>query len=575
MIREKKSVTRNLFLKQDYFFLTVFLVTGCFVFWKCRYGFGHIDESFYLTVPYRLLQGDALFQEEWHLSQMAGVLTMPLVSAVLLLKGSTEGIILTMRYICTTVQCAVAMFLYVRLKRINWLGAAAAAICFLLYTPFGIMALSYNSMGILFLVASQVILFTAQRRKELQYYLAGSLFAAAVLCCPYLLLVYAGYLLTVAVRAFSLRIQGRSNHDSVWSIKSAVYITGGAATAAVLFAVFVLSRASLWKIVQSFPPMLNDPEHLPSPRFAKLTTYFTSIINANQYTPYLYAGLSVLWLICLVDKKRKKRKVMYTFVVCALIVCLMLSHYCGNHYINTLMWSVNIFALFLVLLSENPQVRSIFYIVCVPGLLYSYCLHLSSNQCFLAISSASTVASVGSLTIVGQYVSELCLEDVKASVKKLVVGVVVAVMVLQVSTQTFMRYESVFWDANMNEITMKVTDGIEKGIVTSETLYYNYYDCLKILDEVREYQGDKVLFLSENTWYYLYSEKEMATYSAWLSGVNKYTLDRLDTYYGINPHKLPDVVYADSIYHEIAEAFCQRFSYRMEPLERGYVLLPA
>ena len=47
--------------------------------WKTRYGFPIPDETFYVTIPHRILQGDAFFIDEWHLSQMTGFLQIPFV----------------------------------------------------------------------------------------------------------------------------------------------------------------------------------------------------------------------------------------------------------------------------------------------------------------------------------------------------------------------------------------------------------------------------------------------------------------------------------------------------------------
>ncbi len=158
------------FTKQDkdgvhkHIFYTVLLtLVSVFLIWKCKYGFGNIDESFYITIPYRLFKGDALFLHEWHLSQMAGFLTFPIVSLYMLIKGSTVGIVLFMRYACTVLQIATAIFIYIRLNKINWLGALVASLSYALYIPFEIMALSYNSMAIMALVICTVIIFTAQK----------------------------------------------------------------------------------------------------------------------------------------------------------------------------------------------------------------------------------------------------------------------------------------------------------------------------------------------------------------------------------------------------------------------------
>lgn len=47
-----------------FLFLAAMLPVAVMVFAKCKYGIGNWDESFYLTVPYRLCQGDRLFLNE-------------------------------------------------------------------------------------------------------------------------------------------------------------------------------------------------------------------------------------------------------------------------------------------------------------------------------------------------------------------------------------------------------------------------------------------------------------------------------------------------------------------------------
>ena len=559
--------------QQNVVFLAVFLLTGLFLFWKCHFGFGNIDESFYLTIPYRLIQGDSLFQEEWHLSQMAGILTMPLVSAYLAIKGSTEGIILAMRYAFTAIHCLTAVFLYTRLKKISWLGALLASVSYLLYTPFGVMALSYNSMGIMFLVISSVILLTAGNGR-VEYVLAGLSFAAAVLCCPYLVLVYALYMAAIAVSYFRKRSREHLKAAAAAELRAALYVTAGAAMAALLFAVFVLSRGSLEGIIRSFPPMMDDPEHQETPPFFKTLVYLRSVFCVNAWSPCIYGALFAVGLAYLMDKKREKHRDIYICMISAAVLVLMYSMYRLNHFINYQMWSVNVYAVFILLITKDPQIRKLFYYVWVPGILYSVCLNMASNQSSLAITSASAVASVGSMVMIGLFLVKLFEEDSGTAARKLAVGMICGVVALQITSQTIMRYESVFWDDGMEQMEMRITDGIEKGIITSETSYYNYYYYLEQLEQVEEYHGENVLYLSENTWFYLQGKGRMSTYSAWLSGVNEHTLDRLAVYYDINPHKLPDAVYVSTKDEAVAEQFCERFSYYPEQINGAMVLLP-
>ena len=61
--------------------------------WKARYGFGSEDEPFYLTIAHRLVKGDGLISEEWHLSQLSAVLLYPIMKLYLAVAGTTEGIL--------------------------------------------------------------------------------------------------------------------------------------------------------------------------------------------------------------------------------------------------------------------------------------------------------------------------------------------------------------------------------------------------------------------------------------------------------------------------------------------------
>jgi len=62
------------------------------------------------------------------------------------------------------------------------------------------MALSYNSMAIISLILCITFVGPDERFVRANYILAGISFSAAVLCCPYLALVYFVYILSVVIR---------------------------------------------------------------------------------------------------------------------------------------------------------------------------------------------------------------------------------------------------------------------------------------------------------------------------------------------------------------------------------------
>lgn len=544
-------------------FLLLMAVAACFLFWKCRYGITSVDEGLYLTIPYRLIKGDALFLHEWHLSQMSGVLTLPVVWLYVTLKGSTEGLVLFMRYVCTAIQCLIAVLMYIRLRRHSYLGAVVASLCFALYIPFGIMELSYNSMGIMAMVLCGLLLLPGKKERKSFYVLAGLCYAAAVLCCPHLLFVFVLYLVVVAALAVYRRKVKKQPCEALspWCVKGALLITAGAAAAAVVFAIFVLTRASLGDMVKAFRHIMDDPEHPSLGLLFQAKTYIKGILFATGWSKWLYLLLGLLLAVCAVDRKRTDRCGLYFWSASALVAVLLFSLFYHLRYINYVMWPVNIMGLFLILLSKKPAIRQLFTCLWIPGILYSICIHLSSNQIFITSASASTVATVGSLMMLGVFLGELWEQRHRVTFRAISVCAAGLLAVLQLVTLGYLRYHAVFWDKGMADQSQVITQGLQSGLVVSEERYAYYRASMALLDEVGKHDAKKVLYLTNSTWYYLEGDYEMATYSSWLSGPGEHTLKRLQAYYELNPEKLPDLIFANAEYAETGVGLVKAYGY--------------
>lgn len=551
----------------DLLFLCFLAVLALGLLWRCRYGFASNDEAFYLTIPYRLLQGDTLLTEEWHLSQLSGLLLTPAVWIFTTLTGGTEGMLLFMRYLCVITQTAAALFLYNRLKAFSRLGAAAASLSFVLFIPLSICALSYNSMGILFLTLSQVILITGK-----SYLPAGLCFAAAVLCCPYLLLVYAAYLLIVLGTLVWSKLRKAAVHPAL-SVAGALWFTAGAAIAALFFLLFVLSRSTVSDILPCLELMMNDPEHLTYSMIFKLREYWNCILYATNQTPRLYACLAAAALVCLLDWKRQSHRAFHSCIIGGIIFALMFSHYQGSHSLNYIMWPVNLWAPFLLLLlSDRKSAYPIFTLLWLPGIAYSFCMNLASNNIFYAISSGASVATVATLVMIGMYLRELRQSEAAVWQKILPIGILCLTLAYQITTESCLRYQNIYWGTALNTQTEQISEGVQKGLYVTPEYKEGYTWDLEMLKTVDSFHGEQVLYLTETTWYYLQGQGKNAAYSAWLSGVSQYTLDQLEAYYAINPQKLPDVVYTMDT--DIAAKFCELFGYRIADETYGLILLP-
>lgn len=556
----------------------ILLFAGALVFllWKCRYGFGNWDESFYLTVPYRLLQGDALFADEWHLSQMSSVLLLPFVYVYMAVFKTTAGMLLTFRYIYIAVQAAASVFIFIKLKKYSTLGAAVSSLSFFLYAPFSINAMSYNSLGITCLVLSCVLICTNEKKRKIEYVISGLFFAAAVLCCPYLAVLFPLIIAASLICKSISKKKGKNETTEIFEFKNILWFTLGIAASAVVFLVFVLSRAPITSIVDAFPGIFDDPEHRSVGIIKKLYYYIVSILSDSsglitvKFGAYILTGAFLM--VSLIDRGRKERRRFYLVLFSVLTLVLAFVYTTGK-YINFVMFPLNILALAcFVLFRDDSRIKKLFITVWIPGMVYSFCLHLSSNQMFYAISSASAVALVGSLAIIAIAFSEAFKEGKAVSFKCVLAFIAAGLFIWQLGSEAYFRYSQVFWEDGISGNDYLLEEGFEKGAYVTERKYNKYNSALAVKSEVIAKYGDKesILFLSEETWLYLlYENYENSAYSAWLSGVNDTTVERLKTYYSLRENKIPDLIYVEASDAEYGEKLAEYFGYAKDVLSNG------
>ena len=515
-------------------FFTTFILLWIFLFWKCRYGYGQTDESLYITIPYRILKGDNYLIHEWNLTQLSSIFVLPILKVYLLLFHNTTGIILHFRYIFTFIWGISALYIYFRLKTISKIGASLATLLYFIYTPFSIMALSYNSMGIMFLSTSLVTLISSKNNSAFLQIVAGILFACSILCCPYLLFVYIIYTLFVICNYFIKK-------DKTAYILRWKYNTLGTLIMFTIFCLIVITpiTQNIELLNLTIPSMLNDP-HIDISFLRQLYLYFYTIVFSTPLSPILII-LSVI-IIILSKFRSSLRHILFPAII-VLSIIMQLAFLFNTPYINLVMFAPNIIGIFCYINSKNKTIQRIFWWMLFPGLLYTFCINLSSDQYFYAISSASTVSSIASLVILTIYIKENYEEfNIKSSIAFIIT---ILFLFIQLFSEIYLRYNTVFWEKSISTQNKMVEFGAEKGLlVTQEKLdYYTIiYSDMKSINNNPEINS--VLFYSTQTIMYLDAEKEFGTYSPWLSGLGINTINRLLEYYSINPDKMPDVIYA-------------------------------
>lgn len=524
-----------------FLFGLAFSLATVFLFWKCKYGFAHVDEAFYLTIPFRLCQGDSLFLHEWHLSQLSSFLLYPVMWVYRIFFPDTVGVLYRFRLLFTFSWAIVAFFIFLRLKKFSLVGAMLASLAFLIYTPFGIMALSYNSMGIMFLMCACTLVVSSEG-SDTSWFFAGIFLAGAILCCPYLLVLYA--LLTVA--AFGALFRKRKESIRCW-----LFFSFGCGLMLVLFCLFLFSRASIRDLTVVFPELFQDPQHPRVSLFSKMAGYCECVLNCNRaFIP----ALLVFILSCILGFRNKGRTIGF-ILVCLAALAILICFFFEKPFINYLMFPLSMPGLYCALISRDRDIGRLFLGFWLPGGIYSFCIYLSSNQEFNAISSACTVMTVASIMILICHLGHQNWQGI-SSLRNAAYYTLALLISVQLCSEIYMRYTSVFWEAGMSEQTVLSESGPEKDILMTPERLKSYQiqenDIASILEDE---SIQKILFLSRNTYLYLIAQKEFATYSAWLSGINAHSIKRLDRYYELFPKKIPDGIYIEPQFSEFAGHF--------------------
>lgn len=558
------------------FFLALLLV-DIFLFWKSHYGYGANDESFYLTTAHRLSKGDALLSEEWHMSQMSAFLVYPIMKIYLAIAGTTEGILLHFRWIFIVVKSLIATagmkLLY---KKYGYFAAVAMSI-YMLFTPYNLLQLCYNSMGLSFLMLAGIMLISIEHEgNELTWkcFGAGIFLACAVLCCPYLATLYV-LMACVAV------ICWKKKKNAVY-MKGIGFLTMGCAVMAVLFMIFVLSRTSLGEIFANIPEMLKDPEH-------PVQSVVTSMVNLLLSFVQFYPVATIAWVIEIflvlaetVYLRRKKAEYalnngyLYIMImaICVIITLVQLA--------NNIFFTYNLIMVPLVYLGsliyliafceKNSQMSRGPLILGGMGIYYGILLNMSSNNQLNIFSCASAIATVATILTIGEYIRTTEIPHKwKQWGGRVCMGsaIVVQLLIIVLSVS-----QHAFWETRVSDLKSQVEFGPLKGIYTSEEHALEYENTLKDLMWLTEQPEGKFAYFSAKPYVYLYVDMPYGTHSGW-SGEFPTQVFMGENYYNLHEDKIPDYVYVEKAYitgEDVSQTALQN-GYQVKELDYGYLLV--
>ena len=506
----------------------IFAAAAGILIWKIPYGWGAYDEPYYIAVPYRMILGDAFISDEWNVAQLSGFILLPAVWLYHRLVPSMDGAIVAFRCLYAAVQILWALVIARLLRKHGPWGIIAASM-YLLFVQFNIMEFSYDSMGLVFIMMISALL-VSKTGDKLKMFLCGILFAGAVLCNPYLAILYMIYAGAVIISAAMKRQCG------ILRTGSFMMTLCGAAVPAVMFLLFLFSRAGIGDILKALPVMLNDPTHGG-------ITFETAIARPLRYIYEFYSPWCLVWaaviVIILADKKRYEHGQLY-FLVNTVSVILCLAGFTMTVRTNCFMLPFSVMGLTAYLLCRDKP-RDVFRYMWLFGVVDALFLHLASDQNVYVISMALTVSDAASVIICTYYLRE------QTERIKWIKGAVILLTASQLLTEGVSLSRNTYWESTRTESLDTVIEaGPLKGVRTTADKVKTYNEMLEDISSYREIpdrMNSRIAFMTLNTWEYLYAGIPYGTFSPWLGYINDYTAGKFIEYCRMNPDNIPEYIY--------------------------------
>ncbi len=515
------------------------------------------DEAFYISIPLRLINGDGMLTDEWHLSQFSAVLLYPAVKLFTAVTGSTAGIILYMRRLFCLFQITAGAYLYKILKK-EGPAALIISLTFIFYSVIALRTLSYNTLGVGILFCICAMAYDLSRKPSyIKMFLLGILTAAFVLCQPIGVVFYVIYF--VAVCIMPLKYKKKEKVPFPFSFRSFLMTAAGILPVFIFFLYLLLKNSDIETIIKCIPGILSDIEHMRITEDLGIKTFsaaafFTDMTMAAGIIPLILSPVCILIAVML----RKRNRYAAIIIACAGLIAFIMTFYFRLVFMSdtTETDDINFFFLPFALigpafyiLTEKKNSKA-FILFWSTGMLYAVFMTISSNLRLHSSVNGYIIAFAATLIFANDLIKELReQQNPPAVVKPAVISLIVSVFAYSVLNVCIVCTSENINRAAYN--SAKPTGGIYEGIAlpSDQALLYTrlYKDSLVIKEKLAD---DDRLFVAENfSAVYLETEALPGVFSGWFI-CEQLSIpeirDRFREYYEINPENFPDYIYVPS-----------------------------
>lgn len=562
------------------------------------------DEAFYVSIPFRLINGDSLIQSEWHLSQFSSIFSYIPVLIGILLKGSTDGIILFIRYVYLALHTGIAVVIY-RFFREYEKWAIAAAVMFYMQVPYKIYGFSYNSMFAMFLLLFTFCLLSIHKKQSFKLYVfAGFAYGACCICNPFLCILFPIYMVLCCLWRYRDNLlnaiakikrsrteetnkkQSEENNISqkfsaicFFSKEALLYsFTGVCIIAAISIIFFLCTGGTFSSVFQNIGNLLQSSEYniVSDAAFSKFAALWEAYNRITLNMPYL---IPLLFVVLLSDKNKKQNIHRVVYMVLSIIISVVPVigiFYDVNYKDCIFSLPFAIFASVCYIITENKN-KTLFYCMWCPCVVVSVINLFTANTLFTSAGVLLSIANVAGVLFVRDLFKEMSFipqRNIKSTKKILSAGrtIICVGICFQLLTYT----AAIQYQQLPSADSVKASSGPFAGMLMNKEQIDSYEMYKADMDIIKEQcnENDAVMILSCRAWMYLYLQQPIAVYTTWYDC--EYPLVNLIEYYKQNADKIPKYIYIDEYYNKINESLTHLaniFTFEARALKGGTLVI--
>jgi hypothetical protein len=409
--------------------IAVFCLAGvaAFLCWKAPFGFGFWDESWYITFGHRFVLGDSMVTEEWNIIQLFSIFLYLPVRIYTFIVGSTEGIILSFRYLFVIFQLTSSAAIYLLTRKYGLISILIALIINL-FIPANVMAVGYYLLTAVFSILIGLLL-SVKSFSKIKLIVIGVLFACIVLCNPFFALIYFSYTV-IAIYILSTKHRTKKNHrftdyKEYISIRTWSWISLGIAVVTFVFIVFLLSGNSIQAIMANLPEVFEDSDYNvfnSGGRTQNIVNLKQTILEVINVNPYLLAAYGALLAVIIIDKKRMQNRRYYLLASLAVVFGFIVYLAGTSDFYKFLlcMFPLTLLGLTSFILCENRN-KNIFIFLWLWGIVVAFFQDVSSNQGTKLMSVGLASSCLAGIILTKDLIDEIGYKTEK-SVKERKVG---------------------------------------------------------------------------------------------------------------------------------------------------------